>query len=97
MDETCNTENGLRNAYILVVEPHLGDLCIDEKIVIILKLMSENYVKVKVPLRPTVSPSVRLGVEPRPGLMTRCYVLLDSYGFVSLAPSLTRGRVCHLS
>jgi hypothetical protein len=41
--------------------------------------------------------SVGLGVEPRLGLMTRCYVLLDSYGYVSLAPSLTRGRVCHLS
>jgi hypothetical protein len=54
-------------------------------------------VRVRVMLRPTISRSVSLGVEPRLGLMTRCYVLLDSYSFVSLAPSLTRGRVCHLS
>jgi hypothetical protein len=53
--------------------------------------------RVRVTLRPTVSRSVSLGVEPRLGHMTRYYVLLDSYGFVSLAPSLTRGRVCHLS
>jgi hypothetical protein len=56
-----------------------------------------RQVKAKVPLRPKVSRSVRIGVEPRLGLMTRCYVLFDSYGFVSMAPSLTIGRVCHLS
>jgi hypothetical protein len=32
-----NTKEGMRNAYILVVKPHLGDLNVDEKIVIILK------------------------------------------------------------
>jgi hypothetical protein len=45
----------------------------------------------------TVSRSVSLGVEPHLGLMTRCLVLFDSYCFVSRAPSLTRGWVCHLS
>jgi hypothetical protein len=55
-------------------------------------------VKVKVTLRPTVSQSVSLGVEPHLGLMTRYLLLLDSYGLVSCgAPSLTRGRVCLLS
>jgi hypothetical protein len=61
------------------------------------KINSLIRVRVRVALRPTVSRSVSLGVEPRLGLMTRCYALLDIYGFVSLAPSLTRGRVCHLS
>jgi hypothetical protein len=31
------------------------------------------------------------------GLMTRCLVLFDSYCFVSRAPSLTGGLVCHVS
>jgi hypothetical protein len=56
---------------------------------------SSIWVWVRVTLRPTVSRSVRLGVEPHLGLMTKYYVLLDSYGFVSRALSLTRGRICH--
>jgi hypothetical protein len=39
----------------------------------------ETTVKVKVTLRLTVSQSVCLGVEPRLGLMTRCFFLLESY------------------
>jgi hypothetical protein len=48
-------------------------------------------------LRLTVSQSVSLGVEPHLGLMTRYLLLFDSYGIVFCgAPSLTRGRICHL-
>jgi hypothetical protein len=51
-------------------------------------------VKVKVTLRLTVGQSVRLGVEPHLGLMTRYFLLSDSYGLIFVgAPSLTRGRV----
>jgi hypothetical protein len=47
--------------------------------------------------RLTDSQSVSLGVEPHLGLMTRYWLLFDSYGLVFLeAPSLTRGRVCLL-
>jgi hypothetical protein len=54
-------------------------------------------VKVSVTLRLTVSQSVRLGVEPRLGLMTRYLLLFDSYGLCfSTAPTLTRGWVCLL-
>jgi hypothetical protein len=38
--------------------------------------------KVKVTLRLTVSQSVSLGVEPHLGLMTRYFLLFDSYGLV---------------
>jgi hypothetical protein len=55
-------------------------------------------VRVRVTLRLTVSQSVCLGVEPRPGLMTRYWLLSDRYCLIlGRAPSLTRGRVCHLS
>jgi hypothetical protein len=54
-------------------------------------------VKVKVTLRLTVSRSVRLGVEPHLGLMTRYLLLFDSYGLVlvgrSCQRSLSRVRV----
>jgi hypothetical protein len=39
-------------------------------------------VKIKVTLRLTVSQSVRLGVEPHLGLMTRYLLLFDSYALV---------------
>jgi hypothetical protein len=39
-------------------------------------------VKVKVTLRLTVGQSVSLGVEPHLGLMTRYFLLFDSYGLV---------------
>jgi hypothetical protein len=42
-----------------------------------------STVRDRVPLRLTVGRSVCLGVEPRPGLMTRC-LLTDSYGIVLL-------------
>jgi hypothetical protein len=48
-------------------------------------LYRENFtfkVKVKVTLRLTVGQSVSLGVEPHLGLMTRYFLLFDSYGFV---------------
>jgi hypothetical protein len=45
----------------------------------------------------TVSQSVSLVVEPHLGLMTRYFLLFDSYGLCfSGAPSLTRGWVCLL-
>jgi hypothetical protein len=54
-------------------------------------------VRVRVTLQLTVSQSVCLGVEPNLGLMTRDFffkvTVLSFFG----APSLTRGRVCHLS
>jgi hypothetical protein len=55
--------------------------------------------KVKVTLRPTTSRSVRLGFEPRLGLMTRCYLLFDSYWFVDIGRPLWRevGSVICLS
>jgi hypothetical protein len=60
-------------------------------------------VKVKVILRLTVCQSVRLGVEPTLGLVTRCCFPLEGM-YLKIccpvfcwAPSLTRGRVCHLS
>jgi hypothetical protein len=46
--------------------------------------------RVRVTLRLTVSQSVCLGVEPNLGLLTRDFFFLG-------APSLTRGRVCHVS
>jgi hypothetical protein len=49
--------------------------------------------KVKVTLRLTVNQSVCLGVEPRLGLESCFKVTVLSMW----APSLTRGRVCHLS
>jgi hypothetical protein len=53
----------------------------------------------KVTVQQTVSQSVCLGVKPNLGLLTRdFFFLFQSYGLVSVvAPSLTRGRVCHLS
>jgi hypothetical protein len=46
----------------------------------------------------TVSQSVCLGVEPCLGLMTRYYLLFDSYCLVlGRTLSLTRGLVCRLS
>jgi hypothetical protein len=55
-------------------------------------------IKVKVTLRLTVSQSVCLGVEPNLGLLTTEFfsppkVTVLSFG----APSLTRGRVYHMS
>jgi hypothetical protein len=44
-----------------------------------------------------ISQSVCLGVEPHVGLMPRYLILFDGYGLVLCgAPSMTRGRVCHL-
>jgi hypothetical protein len=56
-------------------------------------------VRVRVTLQMTVSQSVCLGVEPNLGLLTRnIYFFFESYSLVLFgAPSLTRGRVCHLS
>ena len=52
-------------------------------------------VQVQVTLRLTFSQSVSLGVEPRPGLMTRYLLLLNvTVLFFYGASSLTRGRVC---
>jgi hypothetical protein len=46
--------------------------------------------KVKVTLRLTVSQSVYLGVEPRLGLMTRCFFLFESYCPVHVGRPLWR-------
>jgi hypothetical protein len=55
-------------------------------------------VRVRVTLRLTVGQSVCLGVEPCPGLMTRCLLTLwNLRSCLISAPSLTRGRVCPLS
>jgi uncharacterized membrane protein len=54
-------------------------------------------VKVKVTLRLTVSQSVCLGVEPKYGTFDQSF-FFESYSLVIFgAPSLTRGRVCHVS
>jgi hypothetical protein len=58
--------------------------------------------RVRVTLQLTVSQSVCLGVEPNLGLLTRdIYLFIYFFLNYSLvlfgAPSLTRGRVCHLS
>jgi hypothetical protein len=49
-----------------------------------------GLVKVKATLRLTVSQSVCLGVEPRLGLMTRCFFLLESYCPVHVGRPLWR-------
>jgi hypothetical protein len=54
--------------------------------------------KVKVTLRlTTVSQSVCLGVEPNLRLLTRDFLFSKLLSCLCGAPSLTRGRVCHLS
>jgi hypothetical protein len=58
-------------------------------------------VKVRVTLRPTVSQSVCLGIEPNLGLLTRvCFLLEISFRQLQVCnfvtPSLSRGRVCKL-
>jgi hypothetical protein len=45
----------------------------------------------------SVGRSVGQYVEPTLGLVTRYYFLFESCCLVSVGPSLTRGRVCHLS
>jgi hypothetical protein len=45
----------------------------------------------------SVSQSVSLGVEPNLGLLTRDYFFFKLLSCHLGAPSLTRGRVCHLS
>jgi hypothetical protein len=66
----------------------------------------ELRVRVRVTLRLTVSQSVCLGVEPNYGTFDHRLLLFffylffffESYSLVILgAPSLTRGRVCHVS
>jgi hypothetical protein len=62
-------------------------------------LFNSTLLRVRVTLQLTVSQSVCLGVEPNLGLLTRD---LTSFFFKLLschlgAPSLTRGRICHLS
>jgi hypothetical protein len=58
-----------------------------------------HWVRVRVTLQLTVSQSVCLGVEPNLGLLTRDIIIFFlSYSLALFgAPSLTRGRVCHLS
>jgi hypothetical protein len=53
-------------------------------------------VRVRVTLQLTVSQSVSLGVEPKLGLLTRDFFFLKFLSCHLRAPSLTRGRVCHL-
>jgi hypothetical protein len=63
--------------------------------------IGDNFVKVEVKLRPTVSRPVRLGVRHPSGTRDKFFFLLEIF-FRQLrvcyfvAPSLTRGRVCNL-
>jgi hypothetical protein len=55
-------------------------------------------VRVRITLHLTVSQSVCLGVEPNLGLLTRdIFFFFKPLSCHLGAPSLTRGRVCHLS
>jgi hypothetical protein len=54
-------------------------------------------VKVRITLQLTINQSVCLGVKPTLGLVTRYYYLSQGCCLVCVAPSLTRGQVCHLS
>jgi hypothetical protein len=55
-----------------------------------------KFFKIKVTLRLTVSQSACLGVEPKCGTFDQ--IFFQSYSLVLFgAPSLTRGRVCHVS
>jgi hypothetical protein len=60
---------------------HSVGTCFARQIILILRILCYNgslvtwtVVKVKVTLRPAVSQSVSLGVEPHLGLMTRCLI-----------------------
>jgi hypothetical protein len=64
------------------------------------KQIAKVKVKVRVTLRLTVSQSVSLGVEPNYGTFDHRFFfsLSQSYCLVIFgSPSLTRGRVCHVS
>jgi hypothetical protein len=52
--------------------------------------MPNDWIKVKVTLRLTVSQSVSLGIEPHLELMTRFLLLFDRYGLVFVGRSLWR-------
>jgi hypothetical protein len=54
-------------------------------------------VKVKVTLRLTVSQSVCLGVKPKSGTFDQRFFCSKLLSCLFGAPSLTRGRVCHVS
>jgi hypothetical protein len=66
-----------------------------------MKLKFRVRVRIRVTLQLTVSQSVRHGVEPDLGLLTRDNLFIFFFGKLLSchlgAPSLTRGRVCHLS
>jgi hypothetical protein len=58
-----------------------------------------SRVRVRVTLRLTVGQSVSLGVQPNLGLLTRDIIFFfeGHCPVIREAPSLTRGRVCHVS
>jgi hypothetical protein len=61
-------------------------------------MLSIVRVRVRVTLRLTVSRSVCLGVDPNYGTFDHRFFFFESYSLVIYgAPSLTRGRVCHVS
>jgi hypothetical protein len=92
----CRAQSGTfdqRSFFLKSLSCHLGAPSLTRG-----RVSKSKSVRVRVTLQLTVSQSVRLGVEPNLGLLTRDVFFFLSYSLVLIgAPSLMRGRVCHLS